>query len=216
MRVLRVAAASGKVTSPPAPPTSSAGGGPEPDVRLAERLAPLVRAAFPKTAPFLKSAAVLVPIFRENGAWQILYTQRCDELVEHGGQIAFPGGTAEPGDDGPLTTALREVREELGIPAEAVHPLGLLDRVNTSTGYLITPVVGILSWPLPLALQSGEVCGAFRVPLEWLQIEGKPVWREVPERSGRTAVFFRPYEGRVIWGATGTITCDLLARLAEK
>lgn len=195
----------------------SSGGEPDLPSRLTALLAPLENAIFPKTDSSLKTSAVLVPMLRQSGSWRLLYTVRCDELVDHGGQIAFPGGVAEPGEDNPVETALRETCEELGIPALAIRPLGMLDRVNTTTGYLISPVVGVLKWPLRLTLEESEVREIFTVPVDWLQKEGRPAWREVPgpKNTGRTAVFFQPYGGKTIWGATGKITCDLLVRLQE-
>jgi 8-oxo-dGTP pyrophosphatase MutT (NUDIX family) len=185
--------------------------------RLAARLAPLANAAFPKTGSSLKSSAVLVPLLCDSGKWHLLFTLRCDELVKHGGQIAFPGGLSEPGEVSPVETALRETCEELGVSATAIRPLRMLDHVNTTTGYLISPVVGVLAWPLTLTLQESEVREAFPVPVDWLQTEGKPAWREVTglEKTGRTAVFLQPFEGRTIWGATAKITCDLLVRIGE-
>ena len=177
---------------------------------LAGRLTPIAGSAFPDAAEGLKCSAVLVPLLRESGAWRLLFTRRCDELSEHGGQIAFPGGQCEPEEQAPFTTALREACEELGIRAQSVRLLGALAPVDTTTGYLISPVVGVLAWPLQITLEQSEVQEYFTVPLEWLRTEGKPALRPVPGREGRNAVYFQPFEGREIWGATAKITQDLL------
>jgi 8-oxo-dGTP pyrophosphatase MutT (NUDIX family) len=179
---------------------------------LADRLIPLVGATLPEPAAGIKCSAVLVPMVRESGEWSLLYTRRCDELADHGGQIAFPGGQCEDDDLAPFTTALREAQEELGIPAQSVRLLGLLDSVDTTTGFLITPVVGILDWPLALTLEEKEVRETFTVPLAWLRTAGKAQMRPVPDRPERSALFFEPFDGRIIWGATAAITQDLLKR----
>ncbi len=111
---------------------------------------------------------MLVPLLMEGSIWKILFTLRSDRLADHAGQIAFPGGRTEPGDTGPLQTALREACEEIGIRSEEVRPLGILDPVDTRTGFRIWPVVGILPWPLPLTISLPEVREVFLVPLEWL------------------------------------------------
>jgi 8-oxo-dGTP pyrophosphatase MutT (NUDIX family) len=181
---------------------------------LAGRLASIAGSAFPEAAEGCKCSAVLVPLLRESGAWHLLYTRRCDELPEHGGQIAFPGGQCEPEDQAPFATALREACEELGIPAQSIRLLGMLNPVDTTTGFLISPVVGVLAWPLNITLEQNEVREYFTVPLEWLRTDGKPAVRPVPGREGRHAVYFQPFEGREIWGATAKITQDLLQRLS--
>jgi 8-oxo-dGTP pyrophosphatase MutT (NUDIX family) len=182
--------------------------------RLAERLTPLAGASFAELPPDRKCSAVLVPLLEEDGQWKLLYTRRCDDLADHGGQISFPGGQCEKDDPAPFTTALRELQEEIGVPAQSVRLLGLLDPVDTSTGFLITPVVGILAWPAPLTLAAQEVQETFTVPLDWLRSDGKPQMRPVPEKPDRTALYFEPFENRVIWGATANITQDLLKRTA--
>ena len=91
--------------------------------------------------PDVRPAAVAVPLIDRPGGATVTLTVRSAELRAHSGQIALPGGVHDADDDSPETTAVRETREELGIPPEQIEVLGLLDDVITSTGFAITPVV---------------------------------------------------------------------------
>jgi 8-oxo-dGTP pyrophosphatase MutT (NUDIX family) len=183
--------------------------------RLAGRLIPAGQTVFVPDPAGRKNSAVLVPLLRTSGKWHLLYTRRCDNLTDHGGQIAFPGGQAEPGECVPIETALRETGEELGIPARAIRPIGELDLVDTTTGYLIAPVVGVIDWPQPLTLEEREVRETFTVPMDWLREDGQATLKPVAGTKDRVAFFFRPYDGHVIWGATAKITLDLLGRIGN-
>ena len=107
--------------------------------------------AFLSDAP--RPAAVLVPLLRaaispETGErWHLLLTRRSDNLTKHRGQVAFPGGSSDPGDLTPEATALREAYEEIGLPPAAVTTLGQLNPMLTITNFHVTPVVGVIPWP---------------------------------------------------------------------
>jgi 8-oxo-dGTP pyrophosphatase MutT (NUDIX family) len=177
-----------------------------------------VRTGYPPALPGIGFSAVLALLAGRSGGWNLLYTRRSDRLADHSGQIAFPGGRAEQGDSGPLQTALREAHEEVGIPAAHVDALGILDPVDTSTGFRIWPVVGVLTGPTRPEPASPEVSEAFWIPLAWLSRKGRWEWRPAADASGRgkgRAVFFEPYRGRTLWGATALITVRLLRILAE-
>lgn len=168
---------------------------------------------YPPPEPGIQSSAVLVPLLKEEAVWKLLFTRRSEQLAEHGGQVSFPGGRAEAEDSGPLQTALREACEEVGISAEDVRPLGILDFAGTRTGFRIWPVVCILKWPVKLTLSIPEVREVFFVPVEWLMQPGKFHWRNAESANGgapHRALFFEPFEDQVIWGATAAITVRLM------
>ena len=91
-----------------------------------------------------RSSAVICLIFCENNELNILLTKRSESLVNHSGEISFPGGKIENVDKSPLEAALREAKEEIGVPKKDIRILGQLDEIVTGTGYHITPYVGIL------------------------------------------------------------------------
>lgn len=164
-----------------------------------------------------KPAAVLIPLLREDTAWHILFTRRTDDLPEHSGQVAFPGGRAEPGDTSPEGTALREAWEEIGMQAEDVHILGRLRNYHTITNYLVTPVVGVIPWPYLLQLETREVSRAFTIPLVWLMDpanhEERP--RILPEPNPPvTVIYFKLYDGELLWGASAQLTLALIRALS--
>ena len=161
----------------------------------------------------LIASAVLVPLYHDaDGRLRLLFTVRTDKVGSHRGQISFPGGVLDPDDPSARHAALRELHEELGVPPEAVTVLGRVSDYPTITGYLITPFVGYLGHEPALTPQPDEVAEVFGVPFDDLlagRIEGTT---EVWEWQGHErAIFFYPYEGHRIWGATAAILHELLA-----
>jgi len=156
-----------------------------------------------------------VPLYQEEGSWHILFTLRTETVDSHPGQVSFPGGAIEPGDDGPIAAALREAEEEVGLATRDVHILGCLEVVPTITGFRIQPVVGSIPWPYSLRINTREVVEAFGVPLTWLADPAHLEVRQFDRKLGRPidVHFFTPYQGQVIWGATARITLKLLSLL---
>jgi 8-oxo-dGTP pyrophosphatase MutT (NUDIX family) len=160
-------------------------------------------------------AAVLIPLLLNASALDVLLTRRTEDVETHKGQIAFPGGMVDVRDTGRWHTALRETEEELGIGRAHIEVLGILDDLLTPTGFVITPVVGIVETLPPLKPNPREVAEVFTVPLEFFA-DSRNGWRE--RRStplGEREVWFYEYGGRVIWGATAAMIrnlCDLLER----
>jgi 8-oxo-dGTP pyrophosphatase MutT (NUDIX family) len=186
---------------------------------FADRLSQKINISYPPQESGIKTSAVLVPLIKDEGVWKILYTRRSDEVNDHRGQISFPGGRVEAGDAGPLETALREAREELGIRSEDVRPLGILDPAETRTGFRIWPVAGVLQWPIELILSRPEVHEVFFVPVDWLTQPGNFYFRQVESADGTPQSrepIFKPFGGNVIWGATAAITARLMDLLGEE
>jgi 8-oxo-dGTP pyrophosphatase MutT (NUDIX family) len=160
-----------------------------------------------------RPAAVLVPLLRKADGWHILYTRRNSTLAEHSGQVAFPGGRSEPGDLSPEATALREAYEEIGLAPEQVQLLGRLRDFVTITNYTVTPVVSHVPWPYEFTIQKEEVSRIFTIPLAWLSDPRNHEVRQHPLRSPGSRVdviYFQPYDGELLWGATARFTMTLL------
>lgn len=157
-------------------------------------------------------AAVLVPLFVEDGELHAVFTKRRDDLRRHAGEISFPGGRRDhPGE--PLTdTALREAEEEIGLPREAVELLGTLSPVQTFvTGYLVYPHVGVIEPGHTWVPSPGEVAQVMELPLRAL-VDGfalRPMTRRGITFETDTYVV----EDHLIWGVTARILGELLGRL---
>ena len=112
-----------------------------------------------------RPAAVLAPIVMREEGWTLLFTQRTEDVPAHPGQISFPGGRAQPEDRDLLDTALRETEEEIGLERSLIEPIGALDHYATGTGFMITPIVGLVRPGFTLTLCEREVADVFEAPL---------------------------------------------------
>lgn len=156
-------------------------------------------------------AAVLVAI-TDRPEPGVILTVRREHLRTHAGQVAFPGGRIDPGEDA-VIAALREAEEELALPPPAVTVAGSLEDYRTVTGYVVTPVIGVIAPDLPLAPHDEEVADWFEAPLAHLL--------DPARRRLETAVFGgleRRYwqikwNERRIWGATAAMIVNLSRRL---
>jgi 8-oxo-dGTP pyrophosphatase MutT (NUDIX family) len=159
-----------------------------------------------------RPAAVLVPLYHAGGEWHVLLTQRTSTLANHSGQVAFPGGRADPDDKSPIETALRETEEEIGLPRECVTVIGLLDELLTVTQYRVTPVVGGIAWPHILTPSPLEIAAIFGVPLRWLADPANhTLTQREPPFGGPPILVYHFYYGEFdIWGATARMLLNLL------
>ena len=162
-------------------------------------------------------ASVLVPLVMRDQV-SVLLTQRTTHLSKHAGQISFPGGRQEPTDPDPVATALREAQEEVGLDPSRVRVLGTLPTYATGTGFMVTPVVGLIDpledemQRLRLQADANEVADIFEVPLPFLM---NPQFhhRHALDVSGARFEFFSmpwrpPHEQDreyFIWGATAAM-----------
>jgi 8-oxo-dGTP pyrophosphatase MutT (NUDIX family) len=156
-------------------------------------------------------AAVLIPIYYKDGQYHILFIQRTDRVKVHKGQISFPGGACEPNDGTAVNTALRECTEEVGVAAEAVELLGELDDFYTiGTGYVVSPVVGLVPWPYPFKVDGHETEELIEVPISALLDKGCVRQEKDIVAGEEIPTYFYHYQGKVIWGATARILNQLL------
>lgn len=159
-----------------------------------------------------KDAAVLIAIC-DRTPLTVLLTERTSHLSAHAGQIAFPGGRIDPSDRDATAAAIREANEEIALDPARVEPLGHLDPYRTSTGYLITPVVALVTPPFDVKANPAEVADVFEVPLAFLMDQANHRIESRQWRGAERRFYAMPYNQRYIWGATAGIIKSLSRRL---
>lgn len=157
-------------------------------------------------------ASILVPILDAPAGPALLFTVRAAGLARHAGQISFPGGRWEPGEDA-VGAAVREAREEVGLRVEREDVLGLLDDRASPYALVATPVVARVPWPTELVVDPGEVAETFVVPLADVAAI-TPVLEERVHEGATRQLYRYDVAGRGVWGLTGNVVKDLLDRLA--
>jgi 8-oxo-dGTP pyrophosphatase MutT (NUDIX family) len=158
-------------------------------------------------------AAVLIGLVERADGLHVILTQRPATMRVHSGQIAFPGGKMDPEDASPGATALREVFEEIGIPADQIEILGYLGAYLTRTGFRIVPVIARITPPFTMVLNPDEVVEAFEVPFAFLMSEANHQLREREWKGIQRRFYAMPYGERNIWGITAGILRNLYERL---
>lgn len=155
---------------------------------------------------------MLIVLTRKGDEWHVLYIRRSTrDNDRHSGQVAFPGGRVEDADTDLIDTALREAEEEIGLARDKLRVIGQLADSDTSTGFVVTPVVAVLEDDFEPVLQTAEVARLFSIPLSWLQDPDNHwsrLWRDRP------VVYFADYDGENLWGATARMTVSLLEAIA--
>jgi 8-oxo-dGTP pyrophosphatase MutT (NUDIX family) len=159
-----------------------------------------------------RPASVLVPVV-DRAAPMVLLTRRTAELASHAGQVAFPGGKIEPGDETPVAAALREAKEEVGLAPVLVEPIGYLDLYLTFSGFRILPTVARVKPEFTLELNPREVVEAFEVPLDFL-MNPDHHQRKTRDWKGIAREYYAmPFGERYIWGITAGILRNLYERV---
>lgn len=168
-------------------------------------------------SPRRRAAGVLALFYNRGQRLHLLFFRRTDEVPTHKGQVAFPGGSGEPGDRDLRDTAMREAREELGIDPERVVPLGALRPFDTFvSNFVVSPFVGWLLDPDPAFVrQPSEVAEVLEVPLDELRMRKNRHRGKVPGFSVPVPLPYYRVGPTVIWGATGGIVEELLGTLDE-
>jgi 8-oxo-dGTP pyrophosphatase MutT (NUDIX family) len=159
-----------------------------------------------------RPAAVLVPVV-DRAEPTVILTLRTADLASHAGQIAFPGGKIDPGDQSPLGAALREAEEEIGLAPALVEPFGYLDLYLTFSGFRILPTVARVTPAYALNLNRSEVSEVFEVPLAFLM---SPQNHQRHSRDWKGIIrhyYAIPYQERYIWGVTAGILRNLYERI---
>ena len=164
------------------------------------------------TGSELRPAAVLAAV-TERDRPGFLLIHRPSNMRSHPGQVAFPGGKIDPGEDA-VEAALREAHEELGIRAEDVTVIGTSDVYSTGTGYAITPVLAVVPPDLELQPSPTEVAAWFEAPVDFVfdranHVEQSAFWQEQERRY--IEIMWQEHR---IWGVTAAIIANLARRIA--
>ena len=163
----------------------------------------------------LRPASVLCAIQMVGGEPHVILTKRSSALKHHPGQIAFPGGKQDAGDADAVFTALREAEEEINLPKDAVHVLGVLPSHETVTGFDVTPIVAHVSRSFDALPETGEVAEIFTAPLSHVT---NPANYQIQSRrwlGQRRHYYSVPYGPYYIWGATARILRGLADRMTQ-
>lgn len=164
-------------------------------------------------------ASVLIPLVQHATGLAVLLTQRTAHLSNHSGQIAFPGGKADPGDADAIDTALREAEEEIGLSRHDVQVAGSLPIYTTGSAFLVTPVVGLVPSDARWTPNPHEVADVFEVPLDYLMNPAHHRRHRMEWNGAAREWFSMPYTDataeRFIWGATAGMLRNLYRFLLD-
>lgn len=160
-------------------------------------------------------ASVLIPILTFKKDLEILLTKRSNNLKNHPGQIAFPGGKKDQSDSSPIETALRETQEEIGLNPKNVEIIASLPSHKTATGFVIKPYLGLINQPFSETLRQGEVDEIFTVPYEYILNEKNFSIQTRKWNGSQRSYYVVPYGPYYVWGATARILLNLSRALSQ-
>ena len=161
---------------------------------------------------------MLVPLFMKAGQLHVLLTLRSDRLTHHPGQIAFPGGGRDLGDADLSATAIRETEEEVGLGRSQIDLLGPLDRLDTITGFQVSPFVAAIPFPHELRPEPAEISRILSVPLASLLVPGALRIESREYRGVQRSFSIYAVSDPPVWGATAHVLrglMDLIGDLVE-
>ena len=186
---------------------------------VAERVAELSLPVVEADSTNVRLSAVLVLLAEGATGAEVLLTRRSMSVNSHRGDVCFPGGRLDPGEDS-LAAALRETHEEVGVAPDLVTVVGELHPIGTYVSRSwIVPIVGHISEPLVLQACTNEVDRVFWVPLQDLTQPGTfhEEWWSMPDLLGPTErpIFFFDLDDETVWGATARMLHQLL-RVAHR
>jgi 8-oxo-dGTP pyrophosphatase MutT (NUDIX family) len=174
--------------------------------------APLLTGDLPALRAEASTAAAVLIAITDRTEPGLILTVRREHMRTHAGQIAFPGGRLDAGENA-TEAALREAHEELGLVPAEVEILGSIEDYRTVTGFVVTPVIGVISPDLPLTPHEPEVADCFEAPLAFV-LDPENHLRRRALFQGRMRDYYEiAWNGRRIWGATAAMIVNLSRRV---
>jgi 8-oxo-dGTP pyrophosphatase MutT (NUDIX family) len=163
----------------------------------------------------IRLAAVLIGLIERESGLQLILTRRTEALKHHAGQISFPGGRIEDGDNDPIFAAAREAHEEIGLLPEHIQALGYLDPFLTITGFHVYPVVAKVSANFIPKADPNEVDEIFEVPLDFLLNPENAKLIDIEYRGKKRCIIEFQYQQYRIWGATASMLVNFRKRIEQ-
>ena len=173
-----------------------------------------LRSSSEKSSRPNRTAAVLVPILAKSEP-EIILTVRSKLLLQHPGQVSFPGGAVDRTDRSAISTALREAEEEIGLDFSQVSPMGFLDRLDTISDFRVLPVVALVKPSFVWQPDHREVAEVFTIPLSLAVDHSEYSHTEVVRAGKSMVVSSLSWQGHNIWGVTAAILLNLGSRLEK-
>jgi 8-oxo-dGTP pyrophosphatase MutT (NUDIX family) len=165
------------------------------------------RAVRDLSATGLKQASVMMLFMNKDGAVHVLLTRRTDTLTTHSGQVAFPGGRVDSGEE-QLAAAYRETEEEVGISRDRIEYLGRFDDYVSIAGFHVFCFAGAVEYPYELVPNSNEIESCFEAPLSLFVDQAFDRYEVFNYRGSDYRVFYYYYNNYEIWGLTARILTD--------
>jgi 8-oxo-dGTP pyrophosphatase MutT (NUDIX family) len=158
-----------------------------------------------------RRAAVLVPVYWNDGEPHVVFTKRSEKVPHHKGQVSFPGGSIDASDADDFSAAVRETTEEIGIPEDRIKLLGRLDDIITVTHFVVSPFVAEIPAHFPYQPSEFEIAEIFDVPLRELADPARMREELVQFENRPYPIYYFDHKGHNIWGATAKILRQMLS-----